>query len=362
MAPLGLCLGSILVLCIVIDTTFSSAGVKYLPPVAPQKVYYGSLDANAVKSLFNEFTREYGKRYENLKEKEERLRIFSENLKRYDAMNAEEQGTAVYGIDEFSDMTVEEFSNKMLTLNINSYKKRLGEKYDDPSLKHVKAPKNFDWREKGGVTPIKDQGACGSCWAFSTVANIEGLYFNKYKKLVNLSEQQLVDCEKNSDGCRGGWMASAVEYLAEAGGLQDEDSYPYMAVDQVCQFDKTKVVAEVEKNVMLPTNEKKMMAYLFKNGPISIALDARAMGGYKGGIAHPTEKWCSKNSTQVNHGIALVGYGVKVVQFGDKKKRIPYWIAKNSWGTEKCDKGYWYVYRGDNVCGLANWPSSAVLK
>ncbi|CAH0771313.1 unnamed protein product [Bemisia tabaci] len=328
----------------------------------PQRVHYGSLSLEATRSLFESFADQYGKSYVSRAHKEKRFEIFRENLKQYDAKNAAEKGSAVYGIDKFSDWTYEEFKQKMARLNVKALKEGVSETYDDPSLENVRAPKNFDWREKGAVTPIKAQGSCGSCWAFSTVANLEGLYQIKYKTLETFSEQQLVDCDPKSDGCKGGFMEDAVNYIKDAGGLQLNATYPYVARDQTCRFDKNLAVLKVKKNVMLPPRkEKKMAAYLFKNGPISIALDSFGMWGYRGGIAHPSESGCSKDLKLADHGIAFVGYGVQVDKVQGKVKRTPFWIGKNSWGTQLCDKGYFYVYRGDNTCGVANLPSSAVL-
>nr|XP_018909848.1 PREDICTED: putative cysteine proteinase CG12163 [Bemisia tabaci] len=321
------------------------------------------LSSLSIRDQFEEFVKKYNKVYLSSQEKESRMEIFAKNLKRYEEMNAADMGTATYGVDQFSDMTADEFRQKMLTLNVDAYRKSATRVYDGPELHKKKQPKNFSWVDKGKVTPVKNQGYCGSCWAFSAVGNMESLYAIKHNKMETFSEQQIVDCDTTSDGCNGGWMSNAVVYVKNAPGLERDTDYPYRAYHQTCAFNKSLAVLHVKENVMLPQNEKKMSAYLFNNGPISVALDASAMSGYKGGIAHPPETACSKREENVNHGILLVGYGVYTVSLGGgKKKRLPYWIAKNSWGTSFGKKGYYYLYRGDGSCGIHTYPSSAVLK
>nr|XP_018909850.1 PREDICTED: LOW QUALITY PROTEIN: putative cysteine proteinase CG12163 [Bemisia tabaci] len=326
-------------------------------------VHYGSLDAKAVNLLFEDFISQYNKQYLSPAEKEKRLKIFSENLKDFDRLNDAERGTARYGVNQFADMTVEEFKQTMLTLRKDELPKTESRSSDELGLDGLKIPKNLDWREKGAVTPIKEQRYCGSCWAFSAVANLEGLYYIKHKKLETFSEQQLVDCDPLSKGCNGGWMSYAIEYVKQAGGLQSTPTYPYKARQGNCSADASLAVVKVKENIELPAkNEKKMAQAVFKHGPISVALDARAMRAYLDGIAHPPETMCGKDEDTLNHGVTLVGYGVQVVDTGNKKKtRLPYWIAKNSWGPRWGAKGYYYIYRGDGSCGISLYPSTAVI-
>ncbi|CAH0387060.1 unnamed protein product [Bemisia tabaci] len=320
-----------------------------------------SMTSGVVKSLFEGFIKKYKKVYASPTDKMKRLEIFSENLKIYNTLNKAERGTATYGVNKFSDMTVQEFKEKLLKFDARTFLQTENEVYDAPELKSMRIPTRFDWRTKGAVTKVKDQKNCGSCWAFSAVANLEGLYYVKHKKLKKFSEQQIIDCDTNSGGCYGGYMTNAVRYIRDAGGLERSATYPYKARNQACRFNASAAVLRVKGNRFLPKNEKKIARFLFKHGPVSVALDSTAMWGYQGGISHPSEELCSKNSEDAHHAIALVGYGVRTVKLNGVKKRLSFWIAKNSWGEDYGEKGYFYLHRGDNSCGINNFASSAVI-
>nr|XP_018909950.1 PREDICTED: putative cysteine proteinase CG12163 [Bemisia tabaci] len=328
-----------------------------------EKVHYGSLDEQAVRNLFDNFIREHNKEYKSHEEKERRLKLFVQNLKKYDILNEADMGTAVYGVDEFSDMSEEEFKEKML-LKTKYTRKAEADGAHALNIENLKIPQNFDWRTKGAVSPVKSQGYhCGSCWAFATVAVLESLYYLKHKKMEIFSEQQLVDCDPESYGCAGGLMSDAVNYIKSAGGLELNETYPYKAQTEPCHHNLTNFVLKVKNLVPLPRNaERKVARWLFKNGPVKVAVDSSAMYGYIDGIAHPPESMCSKIEADLNHEITLVGYGVQVERANGRKKKIPYWIAKNSWGEKWGAKGYYYLYRGDSSCGVAVDPHSAEIE
>ncbi|KAK2175381.1 hypothetical protein NP493_737g02080 [Ridgeia piscesae] len=296
---------------------------------------------------FQAFKRKYGRNYAAGEEKH-RYEVFVKNMHKADTLQRRERGTAVYGATQFADMTEEEFRKNYLTPTWDtSY---------DPFLKQALipndlAPEQFDWREHGAVTPVKNQGSCGSCWAFSTTGNVEGQWAIKKKHLVSLSEQELVDCDKLDQGCEGGLPSNAYKEIIRLGGLETEKEYPYEGRDEKCFFNRTEAKIDINGGLNISSNENDMAAWLAKNGPISIGINANAMQFYFGGISHPWKIFCNPES--LDHGVLIVGYGVR--------KSTPYWIVKNSWGPTWGEKGYYLVYRGDGVCGLNRMATSAVI-
>ncbi|KAK2969074.1 hypothetical protein RJ640_021113 [Escallonia rubra] len=312
---------------------------------------------------FKAFIETYGKEYSTTEEYVHRLGVFAKNLIRA----AEHQAldpTAVHGVTPFSDLSAEEFET-MFT----------GVKGGGAHLERVVAasaevpdvgglPDSFDWRERGAVTDVKMQGACGSCWAFSTTGTIEGANFITTGKLLNLSEQQLVDCDHTcdakdrtacDDGCSGGLMTNAYTYLIKAGGIQEEDSYPYTGKHGECKFKSEKVAVRVMNFTNIPIDENQIAANLVHHGPLAVALNAVFMQTYIGGVSCPII--CGKR--WINHGVLLVGYGsngFSILRFSHQ----PYWIIKNSWGKHWGERGFYRICRGHGMCGM-NTMVSAVM-
>jgi cathepsin L len=218
-------------------------------------------------------------------------------------------------------------------------------------------PETVDYRTQKLVTDVKDQGGCGSCWAFSAVASIEGQHAKKTGQLVRLSEQQLVDCsgDEGNQGCNGGLMNLAFDYLLKAGGIESEEDYPYTGSDDECQFDKSKVVAKLTGYVNVTVgDEKALQEATAKVGPISVAIDAGSFWFqfYFGGVY--TQSGCGTDMEQLNHGVTVVGYG--------KEKNQDYWLIKNSWGSGWGDSGYMKLARNaKNLCGVATDASYPLL-
>ncbi|XP_050667715.1 uncharacterized protein LOC126967282 [Leptidea sinapis] len=203
-------------------------------------------------------------------------------------------------------------------------------------------PDSFDWRDKNVVTPVKNQGACGSCWAFSCIGSVESQYAIKNQRLALFSEQQLVDCDDRSFGCAGSMgIDYPFLYLMEKGGLLESD-YPYIGMDGVCQYKQEKVQVKLSgcRSLVVNGDEEKLKALIYKYGPASIAVAASELKSYRGGIV--SDYTCYDYS--VNHAVLLVGYG--------SEGGVPYWIVKNSWGSEWGENGFFRMQRGVNCLNL----------
>ncbi|GMH23438.1 hypothetical protein Nepgr_025281 [Nepenthes gracilis] len=286
----------------------------------------------------------------SLEDKHKRFNVFKENVKYIHEVNKMDKPYKLK-LNKFADLTNHEFRSLYAGSKIKHHrmlkgKARSGESFMYAHVKDV--PTSVDWRKKGAVTPVKDQGQCGSCWAFSTVVAVEGINQIKTKKLVSLSEQELVDCDTSQNqGCNGGLMELAFEFIKEKGGLTTEDNYPYKAEDGTCDDKKLNApVVSIDGHENVPENDEDALLKAAANQPVSVAIDA---GGsdfqfYSEGV------FTGECGTELDHGVAVVGYGTTI----DGTK---YWIVKNSWGGEWGEKGYIRMQRGvsskGGLCGIA---------
>jgi len=242
-------------------------------------------------------------------------------------------------INKFADMNTAQFGEFMGFKPMLSTNARFAVPYSSA------APKDIDWTTKGAVTPVKDQAQCGSCWAFSTTGSMEGIVAIKTGQLVSLSEQELVDCAGSSgnQGCNGGLMDDAFEWIIKNGGLASEASYPYHARDETCKGLPSVASISGYKDVQQGSEAALMTA--LNTQPVSIAIEAdqSSFQFYRSGVFNGP---CGQ---QLDHGVLLVGSGTDGGQ--------DYWRVKNSWGASWGDQGYIRMIRNKNMCGLANMAS-----
>lgn len=218
-------------------------------------------------------------------------------------------------------------------------------------------PASVDWREKGAVAPVKNQGQCGSCWAFSTVGAVEGINQIVTGELISLSEQELVDCDKAyNQGCNGGLMDYAFDFIKKNGGIDTETDYPYTARDGKCDQNRKKnaKVVSIDGYEDVPENDEQALKKAVAHQPVSVAIEAggRAFQLYESGV------FTGLCGTDLDHGVVAVGYGTE--------DGNDYWIVRNSWGSSWGEAGYIRLHRNANVttgkCGIALEASYPIKK
>jgi len=292
---------------------------------------------SGVTDAFGRFMKEYGKSYDSVEEYAKRLGIFAENMERVAKMNAEHvliNGEAVFGVTKFSDLTPEEFKATYLTYRPSNRTRNV----KDPVIEGPIA-NDIDWVSKGAVTPVKDQGRCGSCWAFSATAAIESYakLSGKYGLEV-LSAQQINSCDKRDGGCNGGNTETAYEYVKGAGGIETESDYPYTSgggSTGSCRFESSRIAVTISGYHSVSRGESALKNAL-NAGPASLCLAASSWQSYRGGIL-------SRCDNQVDHCVQGTGYSGS-----------SYWRIRNSWGTGWGESGFIRLAQGQDLCRVSD--------
>jgi len=315
---------------------------------------YTSKDLNtqAMSDLFEQWKLAHGKTYTG-EEHVHRFESFQNNYLFIVNWNADPTQTSTVGLNEYADLNTVEFKALKSCLGgIKQSNTSTAPVHSDEDISAI--PTSWNWNSQGAVTPIKNQGQCGSCWAFSSTGSLEGLNFLQGPQkgtLLSFSEQQLVDCSASygNQGCNGGLMDNAFTYTA-AKGIEQESVYPYTAVTGTCKYnaaDITKV--NTGHTDVAPSNQNALLTAA-ANQPISVAIEAdqSVFQLYTGGVI--TSKACG---TSLDHGVLVVGWGTSGTQ--------AYWIVKNSWGASWGLSGFVWIARstatGPGICGIASLPS-----
>eukprot|EP00250_Pteridium_aquilinum_P017000 c23404_g1_i1 orf=31-1137(+) len=308
--------------------------------------------------LFESWIFKHSKNYtssDGSSQKHSRFQVFKENLFYIHGHNhgkGKESGHKL-GLTPFADLTVDEFRARHLGFRLPANPKRLRQYRSTCNANGL--PSAVDWRQKGAVTPVKNQGQCGSCWAFSTIGAIEGAHAVATGELVSLSEQELVSCVHTNYGCNGGLMDPSFEWVIKNGGINTETGYPYVSGSGSAKF--CKWIKKMKKAVSIagyedvqPDNEDALTCAV-AHQPVSVAINAgtRDFQLYAGGVFNS----CSDDPNDIDHAVLAVGYG--------SENGKDYWIVKNSWSEDWGLDGYVHIERNSGntrgVCGIHSFPS-----
>ncbi|XP_020202433.1 cysteine proteinase COT44 [Cajanus cajan] len=307
---------------------------------------------NEVMAMYEEWLVKHQKVYNALGEKDKRFHVFKDNLGFIQNHNAQNH-TYKLGLNKFADITNDEYRAMYLGTKSDANRrvvkaKKTGHRYTYDARDRL--PVHVDWRLKGAVAPIKDQGSCGSCWAFSTIATVEAINKIVTGKFMSLSEQELVDCDRAyNDGCNGGLMDYAFQFIIDNGGIDTDKDYPYRGIDGICDPTKKNAkVVQIDGFEDVPSYDENALKKAVAHQPVSVAIEAsgRALQLYQSGV------FTGKCGTRLDHGVVVVGYGSENGQ--------DYWLVRNSWGTGWGEDGYFKLQR--NVRGISTGKCGIALE
>jgi len=312
--------------------------------------------------VFGQWHKKFERNYPTQAEEAHRYSIWMDNIWKISDHNSLGL-TYKLRLNQFGDLTEEEFRYQVNGKNgtclppIPQHKSKKPSKHS-PNKEPVTLPASVDWQAKGVVTPVKNQGQCGSCWAYSATGSMECNYAIKTGQLNSLSEQQLVDCtwSYGNQGCAGGWYYGAWDYAVKEGGLCSESEYPYEAKDEVCRAHQCSAKYNpISSYSEVNPDDESALQTASVSGCVSVAIQANQMAFqfYSSGVL------TGRCGTRIDHAVLVVGYGTDNGQ--------DYWKVKNSWGTQWGDQGYVYVCRSCNEngnrgeCGINMYPAFAVI-
>ncbi|XP_066599410.1 cathepsin O-like isoform X2 [Prorops nasuta] len=338
--------------------------------VIPIRIGRNSKSGAGEIKLFESYVARYNKTYRhNPEEYGRRFERFQKSLREIERLNSlrTSEESAYYGLTEYSDLAEDEFLQKTLRPDISERGAR--HKSSPHHREHRKPevanrlkravaasaiPTKVDWRAKGVISPVRSQGSCGACWAFSTVEVIESMFAIQNGSLRLFSIQEMIDCARNSNfGCNGGDICSLLTWLvATKVTVFPEVNYPLTRKTESCKLQDIATnrsgirVSDFTCDSFLDA-EDELLTTLAQHGPVAAAVNALPWQNYLGGII---QYHCDGSFANLNHAVQIIGY--------DQSASIPYYIVKNSWSTLFGDKGYAYIAIGKNMCGIAHQVSS----
>lgn len=300
---------------------------------------------NVHNYLFHQYTKEFNKVYDNLETFKYRFKIFIDNLYFIKSFNDKNDSSYILGVNEYADLSHDEFVDTYLNKNFQ----HVANNVDKEMMHNAKYPDSVDWRAKGAVNPIRDQGQCGSCYAFSSIGALEAAYYIKNGMLPQFSEQQIVDCSTGNSGCDGGYINYVFKY-AKSNMLCSRSEYPYIAkagtCKKVCNTYNNSKIADFKG---VPCDELSLTNAIAIT-PVAVAIEAdkQVFQFYRSGVFD--NKACGEN---IDHAVLAVGYG------HDDNVGKDYYIVRNSWGPKWGENGYIRIFRNSSstsrigMCGIA---------